>query len=81
MTDLKVIKMFRDKDTQLLHNVGDEIKKTNDRAAELSEGGYVEIIESAEPETEVNAETNERAAKQVPVKKGKPTTKEEKKFE
>jgi len=74
MAQVKALKLFRDKDSNLLVNEGDVLTKNKSRAEELSRGGYVEILED-----EKEAESSEDKA--TKPAKAKPSTKEEKKFD
>jgi hypothetical protein len=59
MENVKVVKMFRNKDTGILHSVGETVQLSSDRAKELADRGYVSEVskviktkeEKASPET------------------------------
>lgn len=44
---VKVVIPYTDKYDETVHLVGDEVELTKERFTELSEGGFVEAIESA----------------------------------
>lgn len=74
MEDIKVLKNFRDAETGQLHNAGETISRSKERASVLISRGYAKAIPAAETK-------EEKAKPATKEKKGVPETKEEKKFE
>jgi len=78
MKQVKALKLFRDKDTQLLVEEGAVIEKSEARAKELEAGEYVKILNSADgekskPEKET-VETSKPAKEPAPENKAKTIT-------
>ena len=78
MQEVTVIKVFRDKDSFALHNEGDVAKFSNERAAELSDKGYVKYDGAPVKEAVKPVENKAKDMSMDRVKK--PDNKAEKKF-
>ena len=78
MQEVTVTKAFRDKDSAELHKEGDVVKFPNERAAELSEKGYVKY--DGEPTKKVVEQPENKAQDMSMDRVKKPNNKAEKKF-
>lgn len=72
MAKVKVIEIFRDANTGVLHQVGEELTVDANRADFLASKGKVHAISAPE--------TKEEKAKPATKEKAKPETKDEKQF-
>jgi len=93
MVDVKVVRVFNDKDINAFTKLGEIIKKPKARAEELIAGGWVEeskdSVKAEEPEpakepapeNKAKTITTENIVKAETPAKAKPSTKEEKKFD